>query len=88
MKIKNGFVLKNICGENIVVGEGKENIDFTKLISMNESSAFLWNNIKDKTFDVDMLKDLLVKEYGIDEQTAANDAKSVAQQWIDAGIAE
>ena len=35
MKIKKGFVLRDICGENIIVAEGKENIDFTKIISMN-----------------------------------------------------
>ena len=42
MKIKKGFVLRDICGENIIVAEGKENIDFTKIISMNESAALLW----------------------------------------------
>ena len=45
MKIKKGFVLKDICGESIIVAEGKENIDFTKIISMNESSAFLWESV-------------------------------------------
>ena len=53
MKIKKGFVLKDICGESIIVAEGKENIDFTKIISMNESSAFLWESVKDKDFDAE-----------------------------------
>ena len=48
MKIKKGFVLRNVCGENIIVAEGKENIDFTKIISMNESSAYLWKNVEGK----------------------------------------
>lgn len=56
MKIKKGFVLKDICGESIIVAEGKENIDFTKIISMNESSAFLWESVKDKEFDAETLK--------------------------------
>ena len=34
MKTKKGFVLRNVCGENIIVAEGKENIDFTKIISI------------------------------------------------------
>ena len=55
MKIKKGFVLKDICGESIIVAEGKENIDFTKIISMNESSAFLWESVKDKEFDAETL---------------------------------
>ena len=56
MKIKKGFVLKDICGESIIVAEGKENIDFTKIISMNESSAFLWESVKDKDFLTSSLK--------------------------------
>lgn len=56
MKIKKGFVLKDICGESIIVAEGKENIDFTKIISMNESSAFLWESVKDKEFDAETLR--------------------------------
>ena len=48
MKTKKGFVLRNVCGENIIVAEGKENIDFTKIISMNETAAYLWKNVEGK----------------------------------------
>ena len=44
MKTKKGFNIRNVCGENIIVAEGKENIDFSNIISMNESSAYLWKN--------------------------------------------
>lgn len=37
MKAKNGFNLRTVCGENILVAEGEENIDFSNIISMNES---------------------------------------------------
>ena len=46
MKAKNGFNLRTVCGENILVAEGEENIDFSNIISMNESSAYLWNSIQ------------------------------------------
>lgn len=61
MKTKKGFVLRNVCGENIIVAEGKENIDFTKIISMNETAAYLWKNVEGKDFDPDTLKNLLMK---------------------------
>ena len=88
MKTKKGFVLRNVCGENIIVAEGKENIDFTKIISMNETAAYLWKNVEGKDFDPDTLKNLLMKEYEEDETTADADAKTIAKQWIEAGIAE
>lgn len=88
MKTKKGFVLRNVCGENIIVAEGKENIDFTKIISMNESSAYLWKNVEGKEFTAETLRDLLLDEYEVDRTTAENDAKTVAEEWTKAGIAE
>ena len=43
MKTKKGFKLRTICGENVIVAEGIENIDFSKIISMNESRS-MWRN--------------------------------------------
>lgn len=42
MKIKNDFKLREICGEYVVTAEGMQAVDFTKLISLNETAAFLW----------------------------------------------
>ena len=88
MKTKKGFVLRNVCGENIIVAEGKENIDFTTIISMNETTAYLWKNVEGKEFDSDTLMSLLINEYEVDDATANKDAKNIAKQWIEAGIAE
>lgn len=88
MKTKKGFVLRNVCGENIIVAEGKENIDFTKIISMNETAAYLWKNVEGKEFDSDTLMSLLINEYEVDDATANKDAKNIAKQWIEAGVAE
>ena len=61
MKIKDGFELRNICGENIVISHGKENINFTKIITLNESAALIWNNVADKIFDVEDMATALVR---------------------------
>ena len=88
MKAKTGFNLRTVCGENIIVAEGKENIDFSNIISMNESSAYLWKNIQDKeSFTTDDLAQLLFDEYDVDMETAKADAAQLANQWIEAGIA-
>ena len=46
MKTKPGFTLRDICGEYIIVAEGLENIDFSNIISLNESSAYLWKKVE------------------------------------------
>lgn len=88
MKAKTGFNLRNVCGEQVIVAEGRENIDFSNIISMNETSAYLWNAIQDKDFTIDDLVKLLTKEYDVDEQTARKDAQTLANQWLEAGICE
>ena len=88
MKQKKGFRLRNICGEHVIVAEGIENIDFSKIISMNESSAYLWEKITGRDFTAESLCQLLLDEYEVDETTALADAKAVVKQWAEAGIIE
>lgn len=89
MRAKKGFKLRNICGENIIVAEGKENIDFTNIISMNETSAFLWEQIEQKdNFDAETLTELLLDNYDVDKETALNDASELLKQWLEAEIIE
>lgn len=89
MKVKNGFNLREVCGENIIVAEGDENIDFSNIISMNESSTYLWQEVqKLDNFTIDTLTQLLCEQYEIDEATAKKDVTTLATQWAAAGIIE
>ena len=88
MKTKKGFNLRQVCGENVIVAEGVENIDFSSIISMNESSAYLWNNIQGKEFDKNDLVELLTQEYDVAADTAAKDVEALVAQWLKAGIIE
>lgn len=88
MKAKPGFNLRVVCGENIIVAEGEENIDFSNIISMNESSAYLWQNIQGKEFTHEDLVGLLTQEYEVDEATAMKDVKALTELWLQAGIIE
>jgi len=89
MKAKKGFNLREVCGQQIIVAEGKENIDFSNIISMNESSAYLWENVQTRdNFTADDLVELLLQEYEVDESTARKDAETLLAQWQEAGIVE
>lgn len=88
MKTKDGFILREMCGENIITGEGLEHINFNKLISLNSTAAFLWNAVVGKEFTAESMAQLLVEEYGIDMELALKDSKALCESWIEAGIAE
>lgn len=89
MKAKKGFNLRDVCGEKIIVAEGKENIDFSNIISMNESSAYLWQNAqKTESFTAEDLANLLTEQYEVEYEQALADSTTLMQQWLQAGIVE
>lgn len=88
MKIKKGFELRSICGENIIISLGKENINFTKVITLNESAADVWKALVGKEFtEADAVK-VLLDIYEVTEEQASKDVKALFQSWVDAGLAE
>ena len=88
MQTKKGFRLRTVCGENIIVAEGIENIDFSRIISMNESSAYLWKQVEGRPFTSDDLTRLLTDEYEVDAETASRDVTVLIEKWKEAGIIE
>lgn len=87
MKKKPGFALRSVCGEQFLIAGGIENIDFSELIALNESSAYLWKTIKeDEEFTVDTLTQLLLDEYEVTPEQARADVEALCQSMIEAGI--
>lgn len=88
MRIKKGFVVRHICGEHIISGEGLEQIDFNKMISLNDTALYLWKAVEGKDFSADDLTRLLTEEYEVDEATAARDARKLFDEWQNEGLIE
>ena len=47
MNIKKGFVLREVCGEHVIVGEGLGAVNFGKLLALNETAAWLWKQAQE-----------------------------------------
>lgn len=77
-----------MCGEHIVSAEGIENFDFNKVISLNDTAAYLWKAVEDKEFDARTLSALLLEKYEVDPQTAEADAQKLVAIWQEAGLTE
>ena len=88
MKIKDGFILRQMCGENIVAAEGLQNINFNKLLSLNESAAYLWKELVGKEFTQEEMAELLISRYGIDKKLAMTDSANLMKSWVEVGVAE
>ena len=88
MKIVDGFRLRELMGQAIVIGEGVNQVDFNKLVTLNESAAYLWRTVEGKDFEVETLAALLIEKYDIDEELAMKDASALVSQWKEIGLVE
>ena len=79
MKFKEGYKVRSMAGENVVIMQGAMGSDMTRIISLNNSSLLLWNALQDKEFEVADVATILVETYGIDLATAERDAKA----WVE-----
>ncbi len=85
MRIKEGFTMRTIVGQHVVIGEGLAQVDFNKMITMNDSAAYLWEGVAGKDFTVDDLTKLLTDHYEVEEERARADAEKIAAKWLEAG---
>jgi len=88
MRFKNGYRLRSLGQEFILIAEGLDAVDFSRMISMNESAAFLWKEVEGKDFDAEMLATLLMDNYDIARETAQNDVAALLESWSAAGLIE
>lgn len=86
MKIKTGFKLRTIVGEHIITGEGVERVNFNKIITLNETAVYLWENLVGKEFTEDDAVKLLTDEYEVTEEIARKDVKNLLSKWEEAGL--
>lgn len=87
MKRKEGFVLREVCGEKVIVGEGLGAVDFGKLVSINDTAAWIWEKAGELgEFDAETLANALCEEYEVDAERALADVKALLAQWQELGI--
>ena len=89
MKRKEGFEIQNVCGEYIIVPAGVENVDYSRIISLNETAAYLWESVAGKeAFTIDELVELLLSEYEVEEPVAREDCELIVERWKEMELVE
>lgn len=89
MRIKKGFVLRQVCGENVIVGEGLGAINFGKLLALNETAAWLWQQaLEQGNFTADSLAGKLCEEYDVEADEARRDVDDIIAEWQSVGVVE
>jgi len=72
LKIKEGFMLREVAGQWLVVPLGERVVEFSGIMTLSESGAVLWRKMEQDVSSEEMIATILA-EYNVDEETAKTD---------------
>jgi hypothetical protein len=87
MRQKDGFVLRDVLGDKALIGEGADAVNFGKLISLNDTAAWLWEKASELgDFTEEQLVDALLQAYDVDKAKAQADVTKLINTWKEMGV--
>ncbi len=88
MRLKEGFKIRRIAQDTLLVPESARLVDFNKMIVLNSTAAYLWEELCGKDFTTDDIVALLLSKYDVDEELARKDAENLLVKWEEACLME
>lgn len=85
MEIKKQVILRSVAGEHMLIPFGETVFEYNGIFAITESGKFLWENIVNGAEEKELVS-LLVKEYGIDSDTASGDVDEFLEMLRTFGI--
>jgi len=87
MKIKKGFLMREVAGKYVVVPVGIGTNEFKGMVQMNKIGAFLWNSLEQEQTSEELVQKILAK-YDVTEEQAVLDVEKFIGELLNAGILE
>ncbi|MGM9753006.1 MAG: PqqD family protein [Candidatus Cryptobacteroides sp.] len=88
MHLTKGFRLREVLGVNVLVAEDVSLVNFNKMVSLNESAAYLWKALEDKEFTVEDMAALLEEKYEVSHEKALEDSEALAKKWLENSLVQ
>lgn len=87
MKIKKGFILREIADNYVVVAVGEMVKNFSGVINLNETGAFIWKKLEKGAEKEDIIEDML-NQYDVNKDDATRDVETFITKIKEAGLLE
>lgn len=87
MKLKSGFMLRQIAGQWIVVPLGQRTVEFNAIMSLSETGAFIWKGLEQGLSTEEIVKGM-TDEYEVGDAIAAEDVGAFLDELIKEGFIE
>ena len=87
MKIYDGFILREVGGQPVVVAVGAASELFNGMVKLNATGEFLFKELQEEKSEDDLVK-AMTEKYDVDEETARKDVQSFVETLVKPGIIE
>lgn len=85
MRIKDGFVLREVAGQNMVIATGEASKDFHGMIKLNNTGKDIWQGLQAGLTEADIAKNLQEK-YSVESEKAIQDTKEFIEKMLEMGF--
>ena len=87
MKVREGFIVREVGDQPVVVAVGPASQFFNGMVRLNATSKFLFEQLQDDKTEDELVKAMTDKYY-VDEETARKDVQSFVETLVKPGIIE
>lgn len=88
MKIKSGFILRDVAGKTFVVATGELSKSFKGMITLNETGKFIWNLLENDTTKEEIVDKMLEVYEGVERSVVENDVEIFVEKLVRDNILE
>lgn len=75
MRVNNGFVMRDVAGQTVIVATGEASKSFNGMIKVNETGCIVWQGLLDGS-DETTIVDRIVDRFGVDRDVAESDVRA------------
>ena len=87
MKIKEGFVIREIAGQSVVIALGVAAKSYNGMIRLNETAKVIWQCLE-KGLDREAIVETILSEYDVDRDLVEKDLDSFINTLKGANVIE
>ncbi|OZG62121.1 coenzyme PQQ synthesis protein [Bifidobacterium hapali] len=79
MKVKNGFVMRDVAGQTVIIATGEASRAFQGMIRVNETGRVIWQGLSDG-LSVDDIVANITSKFDVDQAKATADVTDFVDQ--------
>ncbi len=86
MKLKENLTVRKIGDEYMMVSDSDAGLDYTRVISLNETAAYLVEEVGKREFTKDEWIELLMNKYDVEREVAVADVEVLIDKFVKEGL--